>query len=271
MVDRVMFGWLMRAALQSVTDTPCLIGWSPVMRGYQYLLSRFSGPTRGLDKTAWDWTVRGWMIQLTRDVIKELALCAPRWWLEWVDVRWEVLFRDAVFQFSDGEKVAQPGWGVMKSGCYLTILVNSIGQMLYHALAMRSIGLNPTEVPFVTIGDDVTLEDFPEFEAYERYILTHGALLKESVPTEHIEFAGFVTEPGRCWPEYWQKHAFAVCHTVAEKLPELITGYRLLYAHEDRMEQWLTWVLSDVSPASVRMRRANLMVWEAGCGRSALR
>lgn len=262
MCDRIRFGWLMRVALSTVCETPVMIGWAPVNRGYAYLEEVFRGMrVRGLDKTAWDWTVRGWLIEMVREVIKSLAVSAPPEWTDWVDRRWECLFRDARFEFSDGTIVQQPGWGVMKSGCYLTIMINSIGQLLYHALALRSIGKPVDSVPFVTIGDDVTCGDFPEFDEYERYLNTHGTRLKPSTPLEHIEFAGFVTGGGLCWPEYWKKHAYAACHTPAEKLPELLSAYRTLYAMESGFEEWLTRSLSVVSPTDVVSRRTNMRVW----------
>lgn len=253
MADRVMFGWLMRRALKRVGDTPCLLGWSPISGGYRLLLEKFSR-TRGLDKTAWDWTVQGWLLRLVRDIIKELAVGACESWKEWVDRRWEALFRDAVFQFSDGERVKQPGWGVMKSGCYLTILINSIGQMVYHAIALAEIGKPSDYVAFVTIGDDVTLEDFPEFEAYERTIQKYGALLKPSqVEEDVVEFAGFVASRangGECWPEYWQKHCFVLTHTSAA-LPELLQSYLLLFHFQPEKREWIKRQLAKIDPSKV--------------------
>lgn len=267
MVDRVMFGWLMRAALGNVCQTPCLIGWNPIRGGYRYLLAKFRGRTRGLDKTAWDWTVRGWLINAVKDVIVELAVGASPHWKQWVERRWAALFRDARFEFSDGAVVQQPGWGVMKSGCYLTILINSIGQMLYHALALRSIGKCPTSVPFVTIGDDVTLEDFDEFSAYEDYINRHGALLKPSEPTDHVEFAGFYygSDGGRdvAWPEYWRKHVYLATHKTRE-LASTLFAYQILYAHEPVFLEWIQRCLAEVDASMVRTPRSLRAVWDEG-------
>lgn len=263
MVDRVMFGWLMRKALKNVGNTPCLLGWSPLAGGYRLLLETFSR-TRGLDKTAWDWTVQGWVLRAIRDIIKELAVCASDAWKEWVDTRWEVLFRDAVFQFSDGERVKQPGWGVMKSGCYLTILINSIGQMLYHAIALIELGKPVDYVPFVTIGDDVTLEDFPEFPEYERILKKYGALLKPSeVEEDKVEFAGFVASRengGSCWPEYWQKHCFVMTH-VSSSLPELLQSYLILYNFQPEKREWIKRQLVRIDPGKVISDYSARAIW----------
>lgn len=167
MVDRVMLRWLMETAMENICQTPVMLGWSPLRGGYLHMLDLFKGcKTRGLDKTAWDWTVSGWLLETVKEVIKELAVGANDFWLKWLDDRWEHLFCRAVFQFRDNTVVAQPGWGLMKSGCYLTILINSIGQLIYHAMALKRLSLPLDYRRFVAIGDDVTVEDFPEFEEY---------------------------------------------------------------------------------------------------------
>lgn len=266
MTDRVMFRWLMRASLSTVLETPCLIGWNPLRGGYRFMEAKFGGlKTRGLDKTAWDWTVREWLIKAVKEVLKHLAVGANDYWLRWLDQRWQALFRDAVFEFSDGTVIAQPGWGVMKSGCYLTIIINSIGQMLYHALALRHLDMEPDSLKFVTIGDDVTLEDFERFREYEQYILDHGALLKPSEPTSHVEFAGFIfgKDGGRyvSWPEYWEKHLYAISHSTAT-LPEMLFAYQILYANEPVFLDWVRRCLAEVDSGKVRSLWSLRTIWE---------
>lgn len=267
MVDRVMFRWLAKAIMATVGQTPVMIGWSPLRGGYRYLLEKFRGKkTRGLDKTAWDWTVPEWLIKDCLQVIFSLAEMPNPRWTEWALLRWQALFRDAIFQFSDGTVVKQPGWGVMKSGCYLTIIINSIGQLIHHAIALRRLNKHPKSLAFVTIGDDVTVEDFEQFPEYERIILENGALLKPSEPTAHIEFAGFVySEEGgvsRAWPEYWQKHLFAASHTGPETLEALLESYMILYAHEPNFGEWVRWVLAKINATRLSDRRVCRAIWD---------
>lgn len=267
MVDRVLFGRLCRKILSTVGETPCLIGWSPLRGGYHLLIEKFRGrTTRGLDKTAWDWTVSKWVLDATLAVLLELMDGAEPVVVDLARRRWKQLFSDAIFQFSDESQVKQPGWGVMKSGCYLTIVINSIGQMLYHALALKRLHLPYDSLRFVTIGDDVTVEDFAEFDQYERIIKHYGALLKPSEPTRHLQFAGFnfQVENGReeCWPEYWQKHLYNVSHS--QKLPaEALLPYLVLYANEPNFGEYVRSTMSVECPEALLTRRGCKSIWES--------
>lgn len=265
MVDRILFGKFCRNLLDKVTETPCLIGWSPIAGGFRYLLNKFRGrKTRGLDKTAWDWTVREWLIKAVKDVLLSLLEGHSPGFKDLVDSRWEALFRDARYQFSDGTVVQQPGWGVMKSGCYLTIVINSIGQMLYHALAMKKLSLPPDALRFVTIGDDVTIEDFPQFQEYERIIVSYGAILKPSEPTVHIEFAGFISciEFGeeKSWPEYWRKHLFQITHSQLE-VSRFLPSYHILYGMEPNFGEYIRWLMARECPDLLFDRRRCKSIW----------
>lgn len=256
MCDRVMLGWLMKAALSSVGLTPIMIGWSPVGPGCRLVSRLFEGKdTRGLDKTAWDWTMKPWLFHAIYDLILSLAVGAPSWWVDWFEKRWASLFRDAVFQFADGSQVQQTEWAVMKSGCYLTILLNSVGQLFYHVMAMDAIGKSLDSLKYIVIGDDVTIEDFPEFSEYEDFILQHGALLKPSEPVKIPEFAGFSFPKWKgidvYRPEYLDKHVWKITHTSLEQLEEVLKSYQLLYAYDDVVLDWIRSVMRKISPASV--------------------
>lgn len=273
MVDRILYGDLCRKVLSTVGETPVLIGWSPLRGGYHYLIEKFRGVnTRGLDKTAWDWTVSEWVLEATYEVLMQLQHGASDSYKAIARKRWENLFRDARLKFKDGTEVRQPGWGVMKSGCYLTIVINSIGQMIYHALALRRLGMHPRSKRFVVIGDDVTIEDFPEFEEYESIIKHYGAILKPSKPVPHVEFAGFVStiEDGeeKCWPEYWAKHLYVMTHTQKDPVSALFP-YSVLYAKEPNFCGYVRMMMSEECPRSLLSERGCKSIWEStpgGCG-----
>lgn len=61
-----------------------------------------------VDKSAWDWTVQGWVVDAWKIALKRLCV-APE--------RFVALFESAVFRFHDGTRVQQDGKGIMKSGC----------------------------------------------------------------------------------------------------------------------------------------------------------
>lgn len=249
MCDRIMLGWLQRRALETVGRTPVALGWSPVGGGAEWLVDLFAGrDTRALDMTAWDWRIPGWLLRLMLQIIQELALGAPDFWRTWIEARWRSLFRDAVFCFKDGTVVQQPGWGVMKSGCFMTILLNSLGQVVRHNIVARRLAL--PSLDYVVIGDDQTIENFPEFDKYEAMTRELGFLLKESeISTGMVRFAGYEFAPDyRFWPEYAKKHVFKVTHTSQDKLPDVLDSYQLLYAFVPRWRDWIREELARRSP-----------------------
>lgn len=265
MVDRILFGRFCRNLVAKTTLTPLMVGWSPLNSGHRFIHDKFRGKqTRGLDKTAWDWTVRPWLLHAVREIILSLLEGHTPGFKAMVESRWRSLFRDAVLQFADGTQVQQPGWGVMKSGCYLTIVLNSIGQLVYHALALKHIQRPLDYVKFVVIGDDVTVEDFPEFAEYEKWILDNGALLKPSHPTKHVEFAGFVftTEDGvdKCWPEYWRKHIYMMSHSQLE-VAQFMSSYCILYAMEPNFGEYIRWIMARECPDQLMDRHGCKSVW----------
>lgn len=250
MTDRIMFGWLARTVLMKVGETPVMVGWSPTGGGLSWMIDLFRGKTtRGLDMTAWDWTVMEWMILALRDLVKSLALFAPAWWYEWVDARWEMLFRDAIFCFADGTLVRQPGWGVIKSGCFLTIILNSFGQILKFHLASRRLSL--PRITRVIMGDDETLEDFESFDQYEKFINDLGFRLKPSEPIDgELQFAGWRMFPNYTTIlEYASKHVFKITHTPDSDIVTVLEAYQRLYVYSD---VWLRWIQEELAKRDAR-------------------
>lgn len=251
MADRVMFRWLNLRVSRRVGYTSCMAGLSPVKGGYRWYRERFRGKrTRALDMTAWDWTVPGWLLLALKDVVKSLAVCAPQYWLDWVDSRWESLFRDAVFTFADGSSVCQPGWGIMKSGCYLTIILNTFAQILRHHLVLHRMQIPVDSLSVVFCGDDQTIEDFSRFNEYEEQTRALGFLLKDSVVSaDALHFIGFVMWDNRFEPEYRDKHAYRMLHVPDSKLGELLHVYQYYYAY---VPEWFEWIRRELARRSPR-------------------
>lgn len=252
-IDRILFGWLGRNVLNSVLLTPCLVGWTPLKGGWRFLDRRFRGKrTLCLDKSAWDWTVPGWMVDVWKSVIMDLAYGAPNWWRVMVGLRFKLLFETPVFRFSDGTQVNQEVKGVMKSGCYLTIILNSLGQSILHYIAARRLGQDPfINQPYV-VGDDTVQEDF-DSEQYVSIIQSFGITVKQS-KNDYVEFAGFAVANGTCYPAYWQKHLFNMAHSPV--LPELLESYQVLYCNEPVMYNFICGVMREFCPSSELPKRS---------------
>lgn len=255
MVDRIMFGWLHRAVMSSVGQTPCLIGWTPYNGGYRYLTYRHAGEeVLCIDKSSWDWTVPGWLLVMVRELIEALCPGAPQWWREWFRRRWISLFRDAIFQFQNGVRVQQPGWGVMKSGCYLTILINCLGQMILHALACMRLGIPFDWMWFHCVGDDTAQRPVKDLRAYIAIMENLGFVIKEMMQGKEFEFCGHRIASGRCVPAYTGKHVFKILTAPEAMLPDILAAYQWAYAHDDKVWDWLSRLLLGIAPSKFRDR-----------------
>lgn len=232
-VDRILFLSVAEKFKDSRLKTGCLVGYNPMKGGYIFFNSMFHPDRLNLmiDKTAFDWTVKPWMIRMAVKVLKLLNPLADDWWFNAVEQRFSSLFGNPEFIFSDGTKVIQPIQGVMKSGCYLTIVLNSILQLAIHRLSsIRSDVFD--EMDFIlVVGDDTIQYDFSESDAYVEAMKTTGVLPKvtrSKVP----HFAGFTYYPDGFLPEYRAKHAFFLSHiddSDVEKLEATLRSYLLLY------------------------------------------
>lgn len=261
MIDRILFGWLGRAVLANVCRTPCMVGWSPVRGGWRLVHRRFKDkPVVCLDKGSWDWTVPDFIVDIWLEVVKGLAIGASTEWSILVEMRFRALFTEARFRFDDGTVVHQPHKGVMKSGCYLTIILNSLGQSALHYLANSRLGRPMAENQPYTIGDDTVQDSFEGIEDYTKVLESFGIIVKGAKVKHHVEFAGFAYDGITCWPAYWQKHLFNVAHTPV--LAEVLNSYQYLYVHEPVMYDFFVRLAREVGPAAYLPREVALDIMD---------
>lgn len=236
MVDRVVFGDLADEVLTSVGKTPVMVGWTPVRGGFRLLRDKIKGRAMCIDKSSWDWTVPGWMVDDWESVIFGLVNEYPKYWPTLVRMRFRALFEAPWFGFEDGTRVQQQIRGIMKSGCFLTIVLNSLGQLLVHYLASARMGLEGEAFEPLCMGDDTVQELIPQYELYVEEIERLGFIVKEcKITTKHLEFAGFVLEKDRAWPCYWEKHIYNMQHSSDLVLEDMLFAYMLLYPYNEAM------------------------------------
>lgn len=247
MVDRILFGWLAETALENVGRTPCAVGWAPVKSGWRSVRQRFNKAVC-LDKSAWDWTVQSWLIEAYHRFVNEIALNAPDWWRKAVHARFTLLFRAAKFQFRNGTVIAQPEVGVMKSGCYLTLLLNSVGQVLVHIAAMLRLNEDPDESMPFAMGDDTVQhpKGIRDLESYVRELERLGCKVKGAKVRSDVEFAGFQMTDLRCVPAYRMKHLYKLEY--ATDLPSYLRSMQLLYGHDSTMYNFFNGVAARKCP-----------------------
>lgn len=231
MVDRIAFGWLARNVLAS-RSTPVRIGFSLIDGGWREFRKKYLYRTvTAIDKSSWDWTVTEWLIEAMQSLVERLAEGCPQWQLELMRRRFDKLFRQAVFKFDDGTMVQQVGVGVMKSGCYLTIILNSMGQLLCHYLAAKEAGISP-EGDMDILGDDTIQGEIDNLEGYLAAFQSLGVIVKAQTGSV-IEFAGFIFTENTVEPAYTAKHMFKM--SSCDQLAEMLTSYQHLYAKSPAM------------------------------------
>lgn len=267
MVDRILFGWILRSALANVLDSPCMLGWSPVRGGWRFLSQKFSNkPVTCMDKSSWDWTVTPWMIQAATKFLLQLPVNPPLWWKRMVKLRMYLLYHVPVYQFSDGTQLTQDVIGIQKSGCLLTLILNSVWQTMLHFEACFNLGFDPYKDMPLTLGDDtiqIWRGTLPQLSAYSEEISKMGPTIKTVTIQHWVEFAGFLVVGKSCIPAYWKKHFFKLMY--AESPVETLQQYQVLYSHHTPMFEFLEKALCKFGPkfAFTRAWCRNIMDFES--------
>lgn len=253
MIDRILLGAMMRNATMpnNLLRTPCVVGWNPARGGWRSLVSNFSSGGFSIDRTAWDFTVQEWLVQMWQDFLIDLHPNAPEWWVKMLRNRFTALFYLARFKFPDGVEICQEKPGIMKSGCLMTLILNSVGQSIMHALVMLRLGRDPYDNTPWCAGDD-TLQHPCGYEEEYHKELSKLCLIKEAEVTEgYTEFIGFYfTTNGFC-PAYWQKHLYQLRHLDPRVEREALVSYQYLWYNHAPMLKCIQDFAFRVSPSLV--------------------
>lgn len=229
-VDRCLFGGMVRAECSAPFDNACKSGWTPLPQGFADIHADFAGEVLATDCSAFDWTFPSWLVepllQSRLENFRELqpgfeTACHRRWQ--------EVLSVDCVIRLPCGQRLRQTVPGIMKSGWLLTISVNSQAQEFISRVAWSRC--RKDEFPLLwAMGDDVLMRwSGGDPARFVRCIRQLGILTK--MATHSREFAGFsFPQSGSVEPLYPAKHKFILGHVPLAQLEEVCSGYGLLYA-----------------------------------------
>lgn len=253
MIDRMLFHWLSEAALTNIGSTPSMIGWTPLFGAWRAFRNRLPLHVLCLDKAAWDWTVQPWLIRVLEGVVHHLATDAPEWWTLLVVDRFRALFYRAKFRFLDGSCYDQDFPGIMKSGCFLTILLNTIAQVALHLEACLRAGEDPeATMPFALGDDTVQPARFKNVIRYIEALESLGAKVKPALPQTTVEFAGFTITHSTVQPTYTTKHLFNM-----EYSPDLqgsLRAYQMLYSRSQEYYTLFSLVAKKWCPQALVLR-----------------
>lgn len=256
MVDRIIFGWLADRVLASVGKTPIRVGWTPLRGGWRELRNAFMGKrVTCIDKSSWDWTMQEWVVLALERLVMELTFDAPEWLQGLIRKRFQLLFRKAVFQFADGTQARQASVGVMKSGCFMTIIFNSLAQMLLHAGAKIRMGRDPYEDFPQAMGDDTVQETPFQLRDYVAHLEKLGCIVKGVKIASFIEFAGVQIVQEGFVPSYWKKHLFKLANCDLDNFAEFCQAMTIFYYFDERMVKIFTRALLEVGQFSLLVPR----------------
>lgn len=250
-IDQLLLGHLIDSTVAMYGHIPVFPGWSPMHGGWRYLREEWFG----LDRSAWDWTVPLWLLELLWRVLEEMTLNARSvpLWLQLMRKRFDELFREAKFILSDGTVWVQLAPGVMKSGSVITALGNSIMQLLLHVIVCLELGRDISEL--LVFGDDTHQRD-----ADEEYCSALRRWVKVK-PPEKGEFCSRVLKGTRVEPQNFLKHVANFMHTKDEDIPVALLSLQLEYARSDRLEFWQRLAVK-LAPESLRTRSWLLDVFD---------
>lgn len=237
-IDQMIFGWQNEKFIDGWIHFPTRVGWSPLVGGWKLVPRNL---VVAIDKTAWDWTVKPWLIECELNFRIAMAGGSPEF-VRLARWRYSCLYKDAVFVTSGGVAMKQKFVGVMKSGCVNTIVSNSIMQLILHYRVSFELDEEPGRL--WVMGDD-TLQEMPVdlnryFHQLKRYCLAKDPVLRS-------EFAGFDFQGGVVNPCYLAKHAYNLLHFDPKLRDEMLTSYSLLYSRSSR-KAWMDKILMCLGP-----------------------
>lgn len=226
-IDHMLYGELNDKFIREFPHIPSRAGWTPYGGGWKWVPQN---KVVAIDKSSWDWTVPGWLLEAVEEVRANLT-GGDDLWQDLSGWRYRSLFGHPVFVTSGGVFLRQNDPGVMKSGCVNTISDNSIMQVILHELVCLTLNIDPGEI--WAMGDD-TLQARPaDLSSYMRE-LSKYCIVKQAV--EEAEFCGHVFQGDLVEPAYFGKHCFTLLHASPLVQADLCRSYSLLYHRSSRRD-----------------------------------
>lgn len=203
---------------------------------------RNKGLKCGLDFSAFDWTVRKWMLD---DALRlRLALGRGRRLGDWhrqARKAYHAMYVNPKVLFSDGSLWEQTVPGIQKSGVVNTIADNSvIGRMNYlHAWLVYLAEAEQVDPELfqrpasVHCGDDMLVAS--KAKLLKPYLSRFGLVVKYL--TQSLEFCGHKFRSTGMIPMYWTKHVKMMMH--ATDVTSSLDAMLRMYAHCTK--KWKEW------------------------------
>lgn len=222
LIDHMLFDEYNSSMVEHYVDVPAKVGWAPVCGGWKYVPQ---GKVMAIDKTAWDWTVQPWIVDIILEHRLRKRKNATEEWRDLVRWRYKALYVDPTFIFSNGLLLKQCFVGWLKSGCVNTIADNSMMQYVIHCRVSQDIGI-PIDPYVWAMGDDTLQYMVPKFREYldkmEKYCIVKECQRRSEFAG--MDFRGMIVDP-----MYTAKHAYKLLHIDDKVKEDVVRAYALLY------------------------------------------
>lgn len=223
-IDALLFGSFNSAVNENCLRVPCKGGWSPYGGGWKIVPP--SG-TMSLDKSGWDWSAHMWLFDMELRLRTRLCDNLTAQWLDLATWRYNMLFRQPEFITSGGLRLKQKSSGVMKSGCYNTLVTNSIMQSLIHLRVCCEMDMTPGWM--WTLGDDTLQQAIDDRKLRKEYLERCAQYCHVKHCVDGAEFAGMRFMGPRVEPLYRGKHSYKLLHLREADAGQTSSSYQLLY------------------------------------------
>uniref|UniRef100_A0AAT9JGD2 RNA-directed RNA polymerase n=1 Tax=Zootermopsis nevadensis sobeli-like virus 2 TaxID=3133523 RepID=A0AAT9JGD2_9VIRU len=229
MVDRILYSGFSLIEKRKCLSIPGKTGWSPLPVGFKAFRAKFNDEdVLATDCSAFDWTFPEWVVDLLLVLYEDMLVNPSDTFSKMFRARWYQVLHRAILRLPDGTRYEQCDAGLMKSGWFRTISVNSAAQVLIHDLAALRSGIR-RPIQLWTMGDDVLMswpKDEPE-AAFLAALATTGILVKQAERSP--DFAGFRITANAVLPLYPRKHLFLLGHVAPDMAEMVANAFVMMY------------------------------------------
>lgn len=258
LIARLLYGKLFDNMIANWMTLPSKIGWTPGQGGYKLLAAKYKR-TMYADKSAWDWTMQPWCVNLLIDLMTNLGPDDSLFRIRSRNHLIAIFGIGAKFT-ADGVVFSQTVQGIMKSGYLGTIGFNSMLQTALHVLAKIRLGQEPAPYPD-SVGDDTIQHPEMEPETYVRTLEKGGCVVKEYGFSEGVDFVGHTFNEQKCIPNYRLKHCFKLFHVEEGLVGETLEAFQYLYPHDLKFLEFIQKVMINEGFNSLVRSPSYLRYW----------
>jgi len=251
-----IFGNFATSLVDNWKQSPIKFAFNPQRPGdIKHMADIFPNTVSDSDKKAWDYNFFMWLFEVCYRTTQELAVqpadMSDESFQEYLeDIKRSVMrvARDSKYRCTNGEVFAPVVPGGMKSGFFMTIAFNSMGQVALHILTMLRMGYSREQIlskeyAIVAGGDDV-MQTFPQkfpIEKYQQEMRELGFDVTDFKTHPQFEGCEFFSNKFHkrdgAWiytPTRFTKHVAHLKHTKLEFLASALSCHMLNHVWDER-------------------------------------